>query len=125
MVVQGAQQAAPPAAALAGSPAAAQPVAVVAQAAQVAAAAHAQPVAAVAQAAHSQRPRIRRGPTVVVSVVATPDGAWDSAGSPCWATDAARLGRAQNARHSTMLPPPEAWAWGPDARQVWPDWHAL
>jgi hypothetical protein len=120
VVVQGAQQAAPEAqaAALAGSPAAAQPVVVVA--------AHAQPVAAVEQAAHSQRPRIRRGPMAVVSVVATLDGAWDSAGSPCWATDAARLGRAQNARHSiAMLPPPEAWAWGPDARQVWPDWHAL
>jgi hypothetical protein len=119
VVVQGAQQAAPEAqaVALAGSPAVAQPV--------VVAAARAQPVAAVEQAAHSQRPRIRRGPMAVVSVVATLDGAWDSAGSPCWATDAARLGRAQTARHSTMLPPPEAWAWGPDARQVWPDWHAL
>ena len=48
--------------------------------AQLAAAAAAQ---AVVVQEHSKRPRIRRSPTAMASVAATPDGAWDSVGSPC------------------------------------------
>ena len=81
MVVQGAQQAAPEAqaAALVGSPAAVQPVALAA--ALVGSPAAVQPAAVAA--AHAQRPRIRRSPTALASVVVTPDGSWDSAESPC------------------------------------------